>query len=191
MSHKFEPINSDKLDNPKRRSILPPEETLQKLNLSPGDIMADIGCGTGYFCLPAAQIVGSAGKVYALDISEVMLAKVRERVNKDRLANIEIIKVEEKDFKLINESITYGLACFVIHEADSTVGFLQEFKRILKINGKAVIIEWEKKASDLGPPVTDRLAKQDLMSLMLQVGFSHINLVALTDEFYAVIASKE
>jgi len=59
------------------------------------------------------------------------------------------------------------------------------------MNGKAVIIEWEKKESNFGPPIIDRLAKKDLMVLMLEIGFSNINLITLSDEFYAITAIKE
>ena len=82
MSHKFSAKDKSKLDNPERRKILPPPITLEKLYLQKGDIVADVGCGIGYFNIPAAVIVGEMGKVYAIDISEEMLREVQERVGK-------------------------------------------------------------------------------------------------------------
>ena len=73
MTHKFDAKNRHKLDNPKRREMLPPEKTLIRLGLKQGDIVADIGCGIGYFTIPAANIVGDSGKVFAMDISPEML----------------------------------------------------------------------------------------------------------------------
>ena len=76
MTHKFKVSEKQKLDNPERRAFLPPEETLRKLGLQPGEIMADIGCGIGYFTFPAASIVGPNVKVFALDVAPEMLAEV-------------------------------------------------------------------------------------------------------------------
>jgi len=61
MANKFDINNKNKLDNPKRRESLPPYDILKTLGLQEGDIFADIGCGIGYFSIPAADIVGSKG----------------------------------------------------------------------------------------------------------------------------------
>ncbi len=62
MVHKFNPKDLQKLDNPERRRLLPPEETLERLGLRKNDIIADIGCGIGYFSFAASKIVGTNGK---------------------------------------------------------------------------------------------------------------------------------
>lgn len=64
MAEKFNVAQRHKLDNPRRREILPPEETLSSFGLPPGAIMADIGCGIGYFTFPAARLLGPEGKVF-------------------------------------------------------------------------------------------------------------------------------
>ena len=63
MAHKLDPRECWKLDTPDRRRIMPPDETLVKLGLKENDIFIDIGCGIGYFTIPALDIVGSNGKV--------------------------------------------------------------------------------------------------------------------------------
>ena len=88
MAHKFDINNMHKLDNPRRREVLPPDEILRKLNINKGDIFADIGCGIGYFSLPAAKLVGETGVVYALDIYSDMLKLLEEKVLLDQLANV-------------------------------------------------------------------------------------------------------
>lgn len=54
MTHKFAVSNKDKLDNPKRRALLPPHDVLLKLGLPEGAKMADVGCGIGYFAILSA-----------------------------------------------------------------------------------------------------------------------------------------
>lgn len=73
MKKTFDVKNMHKLDNPKRRELLPPDQTLRKLGIKEGEIIADIGCGIGYFTLPASKMVGEKGKIYAMDISAEML----------------------------------------------------------------------------------------------------------------------
>lgn len=58
MTHKLDAKDTLKIENEKRRKILPPEQTLINLDLQTGDVMADIGCGIGYFTIPASKIVG-------------------------------------------------------------------------------------------------------------------------------------
>lgn len=85
------------MDNPKRRELLPPEETLLRLGLKGADSIADIGCGIGYFTLSAARIVGSDGKVYGLNIRMEMLEETAGRLAKTILINVELIQVMEKN----------------------------------------------------------------------------------------------
>lgn len=80
--HKFNPENKGKLDNPERRKLLPPEEVLLELGLKKGQNMADIGCGIGYFTIPAGEIVGREAKVYGVDILEEMLRELDQRLEK-------------------------------------------------------------------------------------------------------------
>ena len=123
MTHKFDAKNKHKLDNEKRRELLPPEETLIKLGLHKGDIIADIGCGIGYFTIPASKIVGESGKVFAMDILPEMLQDVGEKIKDNNISNIEIILTEENDLKLEDNKITIAFISTVLHEADEKKTF--------------------------------------------------------------------
>ena len=91
MAHKFNPNNKKKLDNDWRRENLPPVETLKKLGIKTTDSVADIGCGIGYFTIPAAQMIGD-NSAYALDTSPEMLAEVELRSTAAGIKNIETVK---------------------------------------------------------------------------------------------------
>ena len=77
----FNPANKAMLESPERYKILPPFKTLKVMCLKEDDIMIDIGCGTGYFTLPASEITGPSGRVIGVDISEEMLNEVRNKIN--------------------------------------------------------------------------------------------------------------
>lgn len=190
MSHKFSAKDKNKLDNPERRKILPPEATLEKLQLKKGDVVADLGCGIGYFSIPAAIIVGEMGKVYAMDISEEMLREVQERARENKVTNIETVKTSENSFIIDDETITYVFICNVLHEAENIGSFLEEVRRILAWEGKVAIIEWIKKESIIGPPMNHRIAEGELLSMLDNIGFRIIEKVDLGNDFYGIVAMK-
>ena len=190
MTHKFDAKNKHKLDNETRRKLLPPEQTLINLGLHEGDIMADIGCGIGYFTIPASKIVGDNGKIFAMDISSEMLQDVEIKIKSNDISNIEIILTEENDLKLKDNKITFAFISTVLHEADEKENFLNEIKRIISPKGKLAIVEWQKINSDFGPPIDHRLDKMDLIKVLNIVGFSNISTIDIGENFYGLIAEK-
>jgi len=189
MVHKFNPENRHKLDNSERRELLPPEETLYRLGLQKGDIMADIGCGIGYFTLPAAKIVGSQGKVYGLDTAAEMIEDAQGKIG--YLTNVELLQVQESDFILDNQTMSYAFICLVVHEVEDRLVFFREVARLLKPTGKIVIIEWVKKHSVMGPPMEHRLDEDEVADLLRLCSFNNIQQIDVNSEMYAVIGERE
>jgi len=190
MTHKFDAKNKHKLDNEKRRELLPPEETLIKLGLHEGDVMADIGCGIGYFTIPASKIAGDSGNIFAMDILPEMLQDVGKKIKDNNISNIEIILTEENDLKLEDNKITFAFISLVLHEADEKEKFLREIKRIISPKGKIAIVEWEKIHSDFGPPIDHRLDRIYLSKMLDSLGFSNISTIDIGENFYGLIAQK-
>ena len=191
MSHKFSVKDKNKLDNPERRKLLPPEATLEKLQLHKGDIVADVGCGIGYFSIPAALIVGEIGKIYAMDISTEMLGEVHARARQNNTTNIEMVKTLENSLIVNDESVTYAFICNVLHETNDVSSFLQEVKRILAYDGKVAIIEWKKQESQMGPSINHRIAETELIEALKRMKFQDISKIDLGDEFYGIIGKKQ
>lgn len=190
MAHKFNPINKKKLDNEWRRENLPPLETLAKLGLKSGDIFADIGCGIGYFTIPAAEIIGSQA-AYALDTSPEMLAEVKLRAVTAGLTNIVITQTDEYDLKITDELVTFALMVNVIHEIEDKPLFLKEISRILKPGGKLAIIDWEKKETEMGPPVDHRIGRDELTAMLKEIDFGCLETMNFTENFYGLVFSKK
>jgi ubiquinone/menaquinone biosynthesis C-methylase UbiE len=192
VTHQFDISQKNKLDNPERRRTLPPEETLKKLGLKTGEIMADIGCGIGYFTFPAGRIVGPGGMVYAMDITDEMLQQVEVGKKHNKLTNIETVKTAEYDLKLESGSVSFAFICNVLHEIEDLGPFIGEIKRILKDKGRLVVIEWEKQVLQRisGPPLEHRLDKEKLMSRLMEYGFKRIDCQHIGDQYYSMIMEK-
>lgn len=189
MGHKFNPASLHKLDNSERRKRLPPEEILKRFGLLEGDLAADIGCGNGYFTLPASLIVGETGAVFALDILQEMLALVEEKVLLEKRKNIRCVKVKEASFGLDSGGVTFAMAFFVLHEADCWQAFLAEIHRILKPGGRVALIEWDKRPMEQGPPPEHRLAKEEVIQALKDKGFL-VEEVAIGAHYYGLLAKK-
>lgn len=190
MTHKFDAKNKHKLDNEKRRELLPPEETLIKLGLHEGDIMADIGCGIGYFTIPASKIVGDSGNIFAMDILPELLQDVGKKIKDNNISNIEIILTDENDLKLEDNKVTFAFISLVLHEANEKEDFISEIKRIISPEGKIAIVEWEKVSSEFGPPIDHRLDRIYLTKMLDLLGFSNISSIDIGENFYGIIAQK-
>ncbi|WP_315066233.1 class I SAM-dependent methyltransferase [uncultured Clostridium sp.] len=190
MAHKFDAKNKHKLDNEQRRKLLPPEETLINLNLQEGDIVADIGCGIGYFTIPASKIVGKSGTVFAMDILSEMLQDVEKKIKENSILNIETVLTDENNLKLKDNSVTFAFISNVLHEANEKENFLNEIKRIISPGGKIAIVEWAKINSEFGPPIDHRLDKMELVKLLNTHEFSNVTTLDIGDNFYGVTAQK-
>jgi ubiquinone/menaquinone biosynthesis C-methylase UbiE len=186
MSHIFDVNHRNKLDSEERRRMLSPLETLRRLGYKAGTVFADIGCGTGLFTFPAAEIGGRTAKVYAVDISPEMLSDVRQRVGELGYANIEAVQSDAYDFKLAGSSADFILICTVLHEIDDKARFLIEAKRISAPGAKIAVIEFNEKELGFGPPISHRLPQTYTGELLMAAGFSDIQSVDIGEVFYAV-----
>jgi ubiquinone/menaquinone biosynthesis C-methylase UbiE len=112
------------------------------LALKPGQRVADIGCGFGYFTFRLAVRVGAEGKVYAVDIDPKAIEKVRERKERENLTQVEPILSESHDPNLPNE-LNAVLIVDTYHEFREYEQMMQAVFRALKPGGRLVIIDGE------------------------------------------------
>lgn len=190
MSNKFNAKHMNKLDNPQRRKVLPPDKVIDLLEMKPGQEVADVGCGIGYFSIPMSKVVGESGKVYAIDISPNMLEEVKLRVEREKINNIETIQSLENDFKIRDKSVDMVFTSTVFHEIDSTNSFLKECNRVLKDQGCLVILDWNKVNEDYGPPIHKRKDIKEVIEAIENNKFSLNKEEYLGNSFYIVVAKK-
>src|SRR5260370_30660709 len=115
MAHKFDPRLKDQLLTDERYELLQPAELLRSLGLKPGDTLADIGCGPGFFTLPAAEIVGVDGHVLAADIQADMLSAVKARVSERGLTNVRVAQASGTEVPLPAGRAEMGLSACTLH----------------------------------------------------------------------------
>ncbi len=168
MSHKFDAKKAEILDSADRREFLNPDSILKKAAFDGDTVLADLGCGSGYFTIPASFFVK---KVYALDVQQEMLDILREKIRKEKIKNIETILSGEVSIPLPDRSVDVLFMANVFHELDDRGGILKEAKRILSGRGRMIIIDWKKMEMDFGPPVGERLTAEEVVSICEDTGF--------------------
>lgn len=189
MPNKFDIRKKNKLLADERQEELHPEELLRELGLSKGDVMADIGCGPGFFTLPAARIVGSDGRVFAADIQGEMLSTVRSRALEEELTNVRVVKTSDTEIPLPPESCDFVLMAFVLHEVPQRARFLHRGARLLKHGGRLAILEWEKKETPYGPPLEDRITPDELAADAQAAGLEVSERRSLNDNQYLFVGT--
>ena len=137
-----------------------------------GDIILDYGCGIGFNTIPAANIVGNEGKVYALDIHPLAIKAVKKKIMKKRLKNVKILN----DCGLSNESIDIILLYNVLPMIDDIPALIKEFWRILKLNGVLSV-----KSGLIVKLYGNKIKDRDLVKLITGYGFK---LEKRTGKFY-------
>jgi ubiquinone/menaquinone biosynthesis C-methylase UbiE len=184
---RFNPANRAKLDNPERRRALPPEQLLQMLNIKANEDILDLGAGTGYFTIPAAQITN--GSVYALDVSPQMLEVIRDQANEQNLRNIKLVEGVIEHIPLEDNAVDHVIASFVLHEVELSIS-LGEIRRVLREGGLCFCLEWEMKEEDKGPPLDHRIHSDELKKAFVQHGFTVEKQTSPTDSHYILIIRK-
>ena len=152
------------LEDPSRDEWQKPHEVIQALSLKPGEMIADIGAGSGYF---SRRFAKHAGKVYAVDIDPELL----ERVGKDALKNLETALAVPDDPKLPENSVDTIFFCNVLHHVDNRAAYYKKLEAALKPGGRIVMIDFHKRELPVGPPLAMKLSDQELVKEMEAAGF--------------------
>ena len=159
------------LEDPKRDAYQKPHEVIMALNLRPGEVVADIGSGSGYFTFRLAHHVGEAGKVYAIDINPDMIIYINRRIRDSGTRNVVTILVPPDDPLLPGGSIDRFFICDTWHHVEKQEQYLALMKKALKPGGQVVMIDFQKRELPVGPPVDMKIAREDLIRQMERCGF--------------------
>lgn len=129
-------------ESPNRDKIMKPTQVLRALALKNGDVVADIGAGSGYFSRKFARAVAPKGKVYAVDIDAEILAYLRRRAQKERLRNIDIVLSTPNDPMLPPNSLNLAFFSETIHHIKDRPAFYRKVGEALKPHGRMAIIDF-------------------------------------------------
>lgn len=130
------------LDREGRERVQKPEHVLDVLGVGPGQVVADVGCGSGYFTVRMAKRVGPSGKVYATDVQEEMLASLAKKIRAEKLSNVVPILASEEDARLPKAAFDLVLMVDVYHELQKPAAMLAQIRAALKPSGRLALVEY-------------------------------------------------
>ncbi len=159
------------LEDPARDAYQKPGEVMAALGLKAGEVVADVGAGSGYFALRFAPSVGPAGRVYAIDISPEMIIYLNRRIRDAGVRNLQTILAAPDDPLLPDAAVDRFFICDTWHHIGEQELYLARMRKMLRPGGQVVMIDFQKRELPLGPPMSMKIAKEDLIRQMEAAGF--------------------
>jgi ubiquinone/menaquinone biosynthesis C-methylase UbiE len=160
------------LEREGRAELEKPEVTIAAMNLHDGDVVADIGAGTGFYSRRLARAVAPSGKVYANDIQPEMLEKLKELAAKEEIPNIVTVLGTETDLELPAKTFDWVLLVDVYHEFQQPEVMLAKIREALKPDGRVALVEYRLEGSTASHiPLEHRMSVEQVTAEWTAAGF--------------------
>jgi ubiquinone/menaquinone biosynthesis C-methylase UbiE len=154
-----------------RDSWQQPQRVIEALGLEPGDHVADLGSGSGYFTLRLARAVGPTGKVYAVDVDEQMNGYLRKRVHDAGLDNVEVIRGEYEDPLLPDGEIDLLLTANTYHHIRERPSYFRNVQTDLASDGRVAIVDFDGRKGWFVRLMVHSVPKQEMVGEMREAGY--------------------
>lgn len=180
------------LDEKARRKFARPEDILKEVGVKPGMTVADLGCGAGFYVIPAARTVKNSGKVYAVDILDYMLEVTENKVKKQGFKNVEIIRADIEipgATKIKKSSCDLVIISNILFQVAKKNEVFGEAFRIVKRGGIILVIDWEAD-TPLGPDKEMRFPKNQAKDLAEGFGLKLDREINAGNYHYGIIFKK-
>ncbi|WP_283401251.1 class I SAM-dependent methyltransferase [Muriicola jejuensis] len=158
------------LERPERGNEEKTSLLLENMEIGPGDDIADIGAGSGYHVFKMAQMT-QEGTVYAVDVQEGMLVALRAKKEREKTANVEVVKGSEKEINLPANSVDKILMVDVYHEFAYPVEMMTSVKKALRPGGKLYLIEYRGEDREVPIKKVHKMTESQAVREMAAAGF--------------------
>ena len=165
------------LERDERDEFQKPDEVMAALAFRPGERVADVGAGTGYFTVRIARAVGPEGMVLAHDISPEMLGFLERRLEAEQLENVDLKQVERDDPMLPERGIDTIIMVDTIHYIKERTAYVKRLREALAPGGRFVVIDYRVKPFEerpWGPPPEQQIPKAQLNAEIEAAGFARV-----------------
>lgn len=185
---KFDPQKLQKLNDPKRLNDIPPGYIWDRLDMEKPDVLVEIGAGTAFFDIAFFQYA-KPSKIYACDLSEVMLNWIKDNVVPTYPA---IIPVKSREYAI---PLDDGIADLVFminlhHELDHPARSVEESHRIVKPGGNIFIVDWKNEDMSEGPPREIRWSPEPVRDQLVDCGFKNVRIFNELTKHFLVVGKK-
>lgn len=158
------------LDRRQREEEEHPAQVIAALDLHPGDVVADLGAGSGYFTFRIAPKVGNTGTVLAVEIQQAMLDTLRTRAAAMKATNVKVVQGAETDPHLPANGVDLVLVVDVYHELAFPFEVMTKVRQSLKPGGRVVFVEYRKEDPAVPIKEVHKMSVEQLEMEMKVVG---------------------
>ncbi|MDD3190195.1 MAG: class I SAM-dependent methyltransferase [Candidatus Pacebacteria bacterium] len=166
------------------------EEVIDKLEIHEGMVIADLGCGAGYFTIPMARRLKNSGKVYAVDVLSSAIESIQSQSKLFGILNVETIRANVEvvgGTKIPDGSVNLVVLANIIFQCSDCDSVFQEAKRILAPNGRVVIIDWIPKNVPLGPKFENCVSEEEVKKMAIRNGFKVVKSIPAGTTHYGFL----
>jgi ubiquinone/menaquinone biosynthesis C-methylase UbiE len=178
------------LERAEREDEERPRLVLEALEIRAGQTVADLGCGSGYYAFRMSQLVGPSGKVQAIDVEPRMLQFVRERAQRESIANIEPVLAAANDPNLQPNSVDLLLMVDVYHELEHPYEVMQKVRDALKPGGRVALVEYRAEDPKVMIKPVHKMTEKQIIAEMRAAGLRHAKTVRTLPLQHLVIFEK-
>lgn len=176
-THGFEDVERwvSVFDDPGREAWQMPERLTTALELRPGDVVADIGAGTGYFNAHWSRAVGENGAVFAVDVEPRLVAHMRDRAEREGTANLIPVIGSLDDPRLPPTAVDVVVLVNAYHHVDRRRDYFRRLRSSLAPGGRLVIIDWRKEGEiPVGPEPSHRVGAAQAAEELRAAGYVEV-----------------
>src|SRR5438270_5242003 len=178
------------LDRPEREKEEQPSRLLAVLKLKPGEVVADIGAGSGYYSFRMAEKVGAAGKILAVDVQPEMLAIIRTKMKEKGVTNVEPVLGTETDPKLPAGAVDTIILVDVYHEFSRPYEMTAAMVKALKPGGRLVFVEFRLEDETVPIKLVHKMTQKQVIREMGPHSLRHVKTVGTLPWQHVIIFEK-
>ena len=177
------------LDSKQRQKWLRTHDLIKGIaGINRGMTCVDLGCGAGAFSFPLALAVGNEGTVYAVDNDSEVLKRISE---KDPPPNLIPVHGDASQTGLESQIADICLMVLILHEVEQPDRVMAEAFRLLKPEGKALVMEWREDFDSPHPSHNERITREKIEQLFKQAGFSSFEYTDWSNSHYVASCWKK
>jgi precorrin-6B methylase 2 len=178
------------LETSERLAGLRIDEIVTAMKLRPGDVVADLGAGSGPFVVPIARAVTPKGKVYAVDIDKGFFPLIQGKTTEAGVANVQTVLGEFTDPKLPLADVDVAFFHDVLHHIENRQAYLKSLMTYLKPTARIVVVEYNPAQSPHRDQPELQVSKDQASVWLAPAGFKPAEDVALFPDKWFVIYRK-
>mgnify|MGYP000160820211 CR=1 FL=1 len=173
-------------------TFIDPSRVVAQMGLEPGNVVADFGCGSGYYSLAAAQIVGQTGLIHAIDVQESKLAVTQSIAKQKSISNIVVHQINlELPLKELEPACCDGvILASILHETKNPQALIKNCYLVLKTGGRLLAVDWKKTMTPIGPAMSSRMDEYQLEKMLVLAGFRKDQTLDGDSSHYAFVFIK-